>query len=241
LDEVSEDEEIADATPLGGVERVLRREDFCEEWIEAIAARAARLGNYKLLTDEQREASRQRFLAAIPPGADAWVFGYGSLMWNPAIHVAQMRPGVVHGYHRQFCLNMMMGRGTPENPGLMLALDRGGSCHGMVHRIAAKQVDSELRILWMREMIGGVYSPRWVRVRAGGRVVAAITFVADRSHPRYAGKLPEAMIVRRIAQAAGDLGTNRHYLFRLVEHLDSLGILDGPMHRLAKQVRVISA
>jgi glutathione-specific gamma-glutamylcyclotransferase len=240
LDEARK-EGIVAPTSLGGVERVLRREDFCEEWLASVTARAARLGNYKLLTAEQREASRQKFLAAVPPGGDAWVFGYGSLMWNPAIHVAQTCPGVIHGYHRQFCLNMMMGRGTPESPGLMLALDRGGSCHGMVHRIAADLVDSELRILWMREMLGGVYGPRWVRVRTEGGIVAAIAFVADRSHPRYAGKLPEETISRRIAQAAGEFGTNRHYLFRLVEHLDSLGILDGPMHRLAKRVRALSA
>src|SRR5205814_2111240 len=94
-----------------GSERVLCREDFSEEWIAEITARAARLGDYKMLSPEEREASRQTFLTAIPPGEDAWVFGYGSLMWNPAIHVAETRSGVVHGYHRWFSLTMMMGRG----------------------------------------------------------------------------------------------------------------------------------
>src|SRR5450432_1040651 len=104
-------------------ERVLCREDFCETWIAEITARAARLGNYPMLSPEEREASRRPFLAAIPPGEDAWVFGYGSLMWNPAIHVAETRPATIHGYHRWFSLTMMMGRGSPECPGLMLVLD----------------------------------------------------------------------------------------------------------------------
>jgi glutathione-specific gamma-glutamylcyclotransferase len=224
------------AAPPGG-ERILRREDFCEEWIQEITARAARLGDYPMLTPEEREASRQSFLAAIPPGADSWVFGYGSLMWNPAIHVAETRPGVLHGYHRWFSLTMMMGRGTPECPGLMLVLDRGGSCRGLVHRIAAADVESELRILWMREMLGGAYRPRWVTVRTQTGPVQAITFVANPAHPRYCGKLPHDRVVERIAHAAGNLGTNRYYLFKLVEHLDMLGIADGPMHDLARRVR----
>jgi glutathione-specific gamma-glutamylcyclotransferase len=218
-------------------ERALCREDFCEDWIAEITARAARLGNYPMLSPEEREASRQSFLAAIAPGTDTWIFGYGSLMWNPAIHVAETRPGMVHGYHRWFSLTMMMGRGSPECPGLMLVLDRGGSCRGLVHRIAADAVDSELRILWMREMLGGAYRPRWVTVRTKAGAVRAITFVANRFHPRYCGKLPDDAVVDRIARAAGTLGTNRYYLFKLVEHLDSLGIADGPMHELARRVR----
>jgi len=221
-------------------ERGLRREDFCDEWVARVTARAARLGNYKMLTAEEREASRQAFLAEIG-AADAWVFAYGSLMWNPAMHVAESRPGLLHGYHRQFCLDMLMGRGSPECPGLMLALDRGGSCRGILHRLAAADLDSELRILWMREMLGGAYRPRWVEVRIAGGSLRAIAFVANRSHPRYAGKLPEPVLAARIASAAGELGTNRNYLFRLVDHLDSLGLRDGPMHRLAERVRAAGA
>ena len=224
--------------PLGrkDPEPFLRREDFCEEWIATATARAARLGS-PVLSPEDRETSRKRFLSEIAPGDDAWVFGYGSLMWNPAIHVAETRPGIIHGYHRSFCFDMLLWRATPECPGLMLALDRGGSCRGMAHRIAAEQVDSELGILWMREMLGGSYWPRWVLVRMGDETVRAITFVGNRAHPRYAGKLPEETIVRRIARAAGDFGTNRQYLFSLEKHLEMLGILDGPMHRLARRVR----
>ncbi len=218
-------------------ERVLCREDFCEEWIAEITARAACLGNYPMLSPDEREASRRSFLAAIPPDSDTWVFGYGSLMWNPAIHVAETRPAIIHGYHRWFSLTMMMGRGSPECPGLMLVLDRGGSCRGRVHRIAAATVDSELRILWMREMLGGAYRPRWVAARTPAGPVRAIAFVANPAHPRYCGKLPLDTVVERIARAAGTLGTNRYYLFKLTEHLDTLGIADGKLHDLARRVR----
>lgn len=215
---------------------MLRREDFCEEWIAGFAAQAARLGS-PVISPEQREASLKRFIIEIAPGDDAWVFGYGSLMWNPAIHVAESRPGSIHGYHRSFCFDMLLWRASPECPGLMLALDRGGSCHGVAHRITTEHIGSELRILWMREMVGGIYQPRWVQVRMGDGSVRAITFVANRAHPRYAGKLPAETIAYRIARAAGEFGTNRQYLFELEKHLESLGILDGPMHRLAKRAR----
>jgi glutathione-specific gamma-glutamylcyclotransferase len=228
--------EAAEALPPAG-ERTLCREDFCDAWIAEVTARAARLGNYTMLSPAEREASCQSFRAAVPAGADAWIFGYGSLMWNPALHVAETRPGVVHGYHRAFALTMMMGRGSPQCPGLMLVLDRGGSCRGLLHRIAADTVDSELRILWMREMLSGAYRPRWVTARTDAGAVQAITFVANHAHPRYCGKLPPDAVVDRIARAAGNLGTNRYYLFKLVERLDMLGIADGPLHELARQVR----
>jgi len=226
--------------PLDGSQndRGVRREDFCDEWVEALTAKAVRLGNYPILSKEEREASRLAFLQMIGPGEDVWVFGYGSLMWNPVIHVAETRSALVYGHHRVFCLGMMMGRGSPECPGLMLALDHGGSCRGMAHRIAAELVDSELKLLWMREMLGGAYVPRWVTVHTKEGVVRAITFIANHRHPRYTGKLPSPTVVERIAHAAGDLGTNRYYLFRLTEHLDMLGIVDGPMHRLAAAVRI---
>jgi len=137
---------------------------------------------------------------------------------------------------------MLLWRASPDRPGLMLALDRGGSCHGVAHKIAAGQVESELRILWTREMLGGIYRPRWVQVQVGSEAtVRAIAFVANREHPRYIGKLAEAVIAHRIARAAGEFGTNRQYLFQLENHLETLGIVDGPVHRLARLVSQLNA
>jgi len=178
---------------------------------------------------------------SVPAGNDVWVFGYGSLMWNPAIHVADSRRAHVRGYHRTFCLTLGAGRGTPEKPGLMLAIDSGGSCTGVAHRVAADQVESELSILWLREMVSGAYEPRWVSADVEGvKRLRVLTFVINRSHPRYEGQLAPDVAARRIAAAQGMLGTNRDYLYRTVRHLAELGIEDGPMHALERQVRILA-
>jgi len=166
-----------------------------------------------------------------------WVFGYGSLMWNPAFHHVESRPARVRGWHRRFCLWNTFGRGTPENPGLMLALERGGSCAGLVLRVAAEAVRSELGVLWNREMITGAYEPRWVRLFSDGEPIEAVTFVANRAHPRYAGKLEVREIARRMATASGPLGASRDYLESTVAELDRLGLRDGAMHALLRELK----
>ncbi len=224
--------------PLG---RDLRREDFTVERIRRIADAAAKRGGVPLMSEEARRASLKAMRASVPDGHDAWVFGYGSLMWNPAINVVDSRKAHVRGYHRTFCLTLGIGRGSAEAPGLMLAIDRGGSCTGVAHRIAADAVESELSILWLREMISGAYEPRWVNADIDGRKrTRVLTFVINRSHPRYEGALPEAQVAQRIAQAHGMLGTNREYLYRTVRHLAELGIEDGPVHSLERQVRMLA-
>ncbi|MBV8604932.1 MAG: gamma-glutamylcyclotransferase [Pelomonas sp.] len=97
---------------------------------------------------------------------DLYVFGYGSLLWNPALDALGSELVGVHGWHRRFCLRLVIGRGTPEAPGAMLALDRGGACRGLVYRIAAAKVPHELRLLWQREMGSRSYDWRWVDARA---------------------------------------------------------------------------
>lgn len=221
---------------------LIMRENFTPERMEALRQELAERGDSSLLSQEQREENRRRFMRRWDGKSDIWVFGYGSLMWNPAIHVAETQPAKVFGLHRSFCLKLPLGRGTPDKPGLMLALDHGGSCRGMAHRISAKQVESETEILWMREMIGGSYKPTWITLQIDGKTVdqPAFTYVINRTHKRYAGKLAEKTIIKRIAHAEGQLGTNRSYLYRTVERLDALGIGDGPMHRLCDQVKVLA-
>src|SRR5262249_15596741 len=113
-------------------------------------------------TDAQLEASLSATLREHDPGQDIHVFGYGSLMWNPALDASPACLARVRGWHRRFCLRMLLGRGTPQAPGVMLALDRGGGCHGMLYRIDAAKVETELRLLWRREMLAGSYDARWV-------------------------------------------------------------------------------
>ena len=216
---------------------MLARKDFTPERIKYFSEIAEKFGEAKFLSEEDREASRQAILASHVPGDDLWVFGYGSLMWNPAIHVSETLPARIDGYSRSFCMRLMFGRGMPDNPGLMLCLVAGGSCAGIAHRIAPEHVESESRILWMREMLSGAYVPMWVDLDLGGRLVRGVTFVINTDHPRYLPDLPVEEKARRIAKAEGHLGTNRDYLFRTVAALTSAGVQDPYLDEIHRRVR----
>jgi glutathione-specific gamma-glutamylcyclotransferase len=190
-----------------------------------------------ILTDAEREASLAATLAARPKGtADIWLFGYGSLIWNPAFDFTERRKGRIHGWHRRFCLWTPLGRGSPERPGLVLGLEQGGACTGMAFRLASDQVASELDIVWRREMLSGAYRPRWVRVLTGEGPVDAITFTIDRTNPRYAGRLAEDRIVEVVATAVGRLGPCTDYLFKTAKALAELGLEDRTLKRLMQRV-----
>lgn len=171
-------------------------------------------------------------LAAHDPAADLHVFGYGSLIWNPAIEFIDSAPALVRGLHRRFCLKLTMGRGTPERPGLMLALDYGGACKGVVFRIAAAKIREELELLWSREMFGGSYNARWVTATTARGAVRAITFVINRRHPRYVPELSVAQTAQMIATGAGDLGSCMEYLENTVQHLKELGLRDTGLEKI---------
>ena len=213
---------------------VLTRENIRDGVIRRMIAD----GNYPipLLSEAEVDASRRAALARAGAGTDVWVFGYGSLMWNPAFHHVERRTGTVHGFHRQFCLWTHLGRGSPERPGLTLGLERGGSCHGVALRIAAEAVEDETTILWRRQMVSGAYIPTWVRVRTALGVAPAIAFTINRHHPRYAGRLNEDLIVETIALAAGPVGACADYLFNTVAHLEEVGVTDHRMRRLRDRV-----
>jgi glutathione-specific gamma-glutamylcyclotransferase len=204
-----------------------------------IVQEMVRRAGLEVLSDEELRRSREAMLAARPRG-DVWVFGYGSLIWNPAFHFAESVTGRVHGWHRRFCLWTHAGRGTPENPGLLLGLERGGSCRGVAFRVRAHEVDSELDIVWRREMVNAAYVPRWVDVRmgcrGGERTAPAIAFVINRRHDRYAGLLAEERVASTIASARGRLGPCADYLLNTAAHLEQLGIRDRALERLRRRV-----
>jgi len=202
-----------------------------------IAEEGRRLGIIRPHTDEERAESRARILADVDPEDDLWIFGYGSLMWNPAFHYLERRPALLRGWHRSFCLWTPLGRGSPEAPGLVLGLDRGGSCCGIAYRIAAEDRDTELSLLWQREMVADGYQPRWATVRCREGAARAIIWVINRNGKRYAGKLPLETVARTLAKACGKLGTNRDYLENTVAHLDELGIAERPLHAILERVR----
>lgn len=182
-------------------------------------------------------AQRKRaYLAALRIEDDIRVFGYGSLMWNPGFPHLDIREAMLHGWHRSFCVYSHRYRGTPEKPGLVLGLDRGGSCRGMALKVARTDAVDVLGYLWDREMVTGVYRPCLLKARAGDESLSCHTFVADRRHRQYAGGLPMDEMVRLIRQGVGESGLNRDYLANTVRHLDEAGVTDGPLHRLLVRV-----
>ncbi|MHA1599180.1 MAG: gamma-glutamylcyclotransferase [Alphaproteobacteria bacterium] len=171
-----------------------------------------------------------------PPGEDFWVFGYGSLMWHPGFPHLEVRPGRLHGYHRHFCVYSHVYRGTPKRPGLVLGLDRGGSCAGLAYRVPAAEAVETMDYLYEREMVTGVYLPRWSPVGTAAGPVRAATFVVDTGHDQYAGRLPAERIIDLILQGTGQNGRCVDYLENTVRHLHALGLNDRTLERLQRLV-----
>jgi cation transport protein ChaC len=199
----------------------------------------------RLWTDAQREASLAAVLAARPPESVAsggiWLFCYGSLIWNPMIEVTARRRMTVTGWHRAFCLSTPGGRGTPEQPGLLLGLDEGGTCEGVSLFIPEALVVADLDVIWRREMLTGSYVPRWLEaVDQEGVAQPVLTFTIDREGPQYA-QLDEAAAVARLATARGALGSCAEYLFRTQAALAEAGIGDPLIDGLAVKVRAALA
>lgn len=192
----------------------------------------------EILTEADRMESMRKMLA-IRPAGDVWVFGYGSLIWNSAIQAVEKRIARVDGWHRSFCLSITALRATLACPGLMLALDRGGSCYGAAYRLPEEAVESELKLLWRREMVCGAYAPRWVELKnADGESFGnAIAFTIEANHPQYARDLDQTTVVHRLATASGGLGSCADYLFRTYEGLQANGIRDPELEQLALLVR----
>ena len=215
----------------------LSRRDLEEGRMRAIYASTVDL--HRALSDEALDASLEATLAKKPAGSGWWVFAYGSLLWNPLFPFADARPALLRGLHRQFCLWSLGSRGTVKTPGLVLGLDRGGSCRGVAYRLPASCARAELALLWRREMVVGSYKPRWLQVRQlhpTGHSLTALAFVVDRAHPQYAGRLATARQAKVIATAQGVFGSSADYLERARVALVTHGVVDPYLERLAAAV-----
>jgi cation transport protein ChaC len=171
----------------------------------------------------------------LPPG-DLWVFGYGSLMWDPGFDYTRAVPALLRGYHRAFCVYSVRFRGTLEQPGLVLGLDRGGACRGMAFLVGESNVQPVIEGLWEREMSGFVYRPRVLQIEVEGRKAKALAFLADRSHEAYAGRLDPDHVADTIASCCGARGPNIDYLANTVRHLNELGIRERRLHEIWRAV-----
>jgi cation transport protein ChaC len=169
-------------------------------------------------------------------GDDAfWVFGYGSLMWDPGFAFIEARRARVFGYHRALCLLSVINRGTPQKPGLVLAMDRGGSCHGIAFRVAPEDEENTRRYLWQREMFTGAYRPALLTARLqGGTRAKLLAFVARPDHVQYFRARSPEQAAELVRQGRGARGTALDYLRNVIRHLDEIGIADGPLHRVLK-------
>jgi glutathione-specific gamma-glutamylcyclotransferase len=188
------------------------------------------------MADEDYEVFVRATLTQRTPGA-LWVFAYGSLLWNPACEVAEVRAAIVQGWHRAFCFRSGF-RGTVERPGLMMGLDRGGQCQGMVLRIPSETVEENLGKLFRRELLTKppVYVPRWLTARTSDGPVQALGFVVNRQHERYVGRLALDNVAALLSTAAGPHGSCAEYLYNTVAHLEELGIRDRNLWHLQKLV-----
>jgi cation transport protein ChaC len=168
--------------------------------------------------------------------ADLWVFGYGSLMWRPGFEFIEQMPARLIGEHRALCVYSFDHRGTPEKPGLVLGLDRGGACRGIAFRVAAKHRAATVSYLRAREQVTSVYREVmrsvWLENAARARV-SALTYVVDRGHVQYAGRLSLAEQLRHVQQGHGQSGVNREYVLSTVAAIEAEGFRDRPLHQLA--------
>jgi len=174
----------------------------------------------------------------LDPDGHLYVFGYGSLIWNPGFPHDGAHPALLRGFHRRFCLWSRFYRGTPEAPGLVLGLDRGGSCRGVVFRVPGTTAEDVLAYLDERENLSAetVYERRMLPVRLldlenGGRVVRAVAYVANRVHPSYCRPCPDTA-APAIARGIGQAGANRDYLLNTVAHLRAMGVRDAGLDRI---------
>ena len=195
-------------------------------------------GDLGMHLSEAEQALIESRRVSPPRDRDFLVFAYGSLMWRPGFDFRTVEPATLRGYHRAFCIQSTHYRGTVENPGLVLGLDRGGRCMGRLYRVRPEIAVDVAEYLHRRELITGCYVPKWLKVQpADGERESALAYVADRSHYQYAGRLTEHQVVSLVRHAVGVMGSNAEYLRNTVQHLDELGVADSNLHRLLDRLR----
>jgi cation transport protein ChaC len=168
---------------------------------------------------------------------DAWIFGYASLIWRPEFESIEDRGATVYGWHRALAMRSRINRGTPECPGLVFALVAGGSCRGRAYRVERSRVESEMRRLWCREMLTGVYDPKWLPCRTPQGVVRALAFTLSRRSPSHTGALPDEKMVEILRTANGRYGSTLSYLVETATTLRNCGIRDRDIERLVALAR----
>ncbi len=189
------------------------------------------LGDEELLTSIRETLQKKT-------ASELWIFAYGSLIWNPLFPHIERCAVTVEGWQRQFCLLAPVGRGTIENPGLVLGLEQGDRCQGIAYRLEVDDnLESELLLLWRREMVVGSYIPTWVKAKNSSQQIEALTFTVNSEHPTYVNNLSPEKIVESLATAKGVLGSSAEYLSHTVQGLLAEGIEDQKLLELDRLVK----
>lgn len=218
-------------TPRNGIEREeLQGSRLREEILHGNGPSA-------IATESELDASRAAVFTDFSSDEPLWIFAYGSLVWNPIFQVNEHRRARLHGFHRSFCMTSTIGRGTMDRPGLMLALDRGGSVDGVALKMNPVARDEEIRMLWRREMLPKSYDATWVTVDTNEGPIKALAFVANPNVANYVGELPLSRAAAQIGEASGLLGSNLDYLHSTNRALRSHGIDDPYLRGLLSLCR----
>lgn len=173
----------------------------------------------------------------VDDAGELWIFAYGSLMWRPGFAFSESAPARLQGWSRRLCVYSWIYRGTPERPGLVFGLDRGGSCRGIAFRVDGEKRDAALAYVRARELVSLAYRERRMSVTlADGRKIAALTYVADRNHEQYAGALDRDARLKLVAQGTGQAGSNRDYVLRTRAFLAERGVADQELEWLGMRL-----
>jgi cation transport protein ChaC len=184
--------------------------------------------------DAERDpaAMLQRARAQWGGRGELWLFGYASLIWRPEFDAAEHRAALVRGWHRALRMRSRVNRGTPQQPGLVFALLPGGACRGVVYRLRPENAEAELLRLWEREMVTGVYDPRWLPARTPSGTVMALAFTLSRRSESFMGRMADGQVLHILRHASGRYGTTLHYLQATAEALRERGVRDREIDRL---------
>ncbi len=193
-----------------------------------------------MLSPEEREKSRADTLVKKDLSDGLWVFGYGSLMWNPGFPYLEIQTGILEGYHRDFCIWAEFSRGTPEKPGLSLGLKPGGSSTGYLSKISPELIEKTTIELWEREQKTGILMPVWATVKTQSSEIEALVFVVDTSHEKFADLTPEEA-APHILEAKGSAGTCFDYLDSTIKKLNDIGVTDDKLNLIMDQVLKLKA
>ena len=195
-------------------------------------------GSDKVLTTEELLQARRKIIPDKGIGEDIYIFAYGSLLWNPTVDYEDEFLAKVYGFHRSFCMKTNLGRGSFKNPGLMLGLDKGGSCQGSAFKLRNSEALKNIDILFRREMVTGAYKPKLLKtILVNGRKVLSLAFTVDKKHKNYFQDKEIQTKAKMISNAHGFLGSCEEYFQNTLESLSELNIVDSEMTAISNYLK----